>query len=175
MSGPVERNRAEQVRLYGAPLSELLAQVSQALGISQARVADVLGISAPMLSQLKSGQRIKIGNPAAVHRLQSLVELTDAVQGGRLSLPDALATLDETGRMSGVFSRTTTGHTPPASGSAQGAEQVQALLRAVASAQDLLAAARLLEADFPAISEVLSVYGAGRTDQARAHYRRVRS
>ncbi len=169
----LERNKAEQERLYGSTLADLLSQVSQALGISQAKVADVLGISAPMLSQLKSGQRIKIGNPAAVQRLQSLVELADAVQAGRVSVGDAVADLDRTGRMSGVLSRSTTGLTPPEQRGDDGTEHVQALLRAVASAQELLDAAARLEPDFPAIAEVLSLYGAGRTDQARAHYQRV--
>ena len=52
-------------------------------------------------------------------------------------------------------------------------EHVQALLRAVATAQECLAAAAVLEPEFPALAEVLAVYGAGRTDEARAHYRRV--
>ena len=179
----LERNRAEQERLYGAPLSDLLAQVATTLEVSQAKMAEVLGISAPMLSQLKSGQRIKIGNPAAVQRLQLLVDLADGVQGGQLPRSDALAALDRAGETSGVFSRSTA-RTPrsgagstgagAATGDGDGAERVQALLRAVASAQELLDAAERLRADFPAISEVLEVYGAGRTDQARAHYRRVR-
>jgi len=177
VSGSNARNQAEQARLYGAPLADLLTQVSETLEISQARLAEVLGISAPMLSQLKSGQRIKLGNPAAVQRLQSLVELTDGVRAGQVSRPDALVSLDETGRMTGAFSRST--RSSPAARLAHGptpakeVEHVQALLRAVATAQELLAAAALLEPEFPAVAEVLSLYGAGRTDEARAHYQRV--
>ena len=175
MSGSNARNQAEQARLYGAPLTDLLTQVAETLEISQARLAEVLGISAPMLSQLKSGQRIKLGNPAAVQRLQSLVELTDAVRAGQVARSDALVTLAETGRMSGAFSRSTVPSTPssPRPAPAPQVEHVQALLRAVATAQECLAAAAVLEPEFPALAEVLAVYGAGRTDEARAHYRRV--
>lgn len=179
MSSPVvsvRRNRAEQERLYGAALADLLAQVSEGLQLSQSRVAEVLGISAPMLSQLKSAQRVKIGNPAAVQRLQSLVELADGVTAGRVSAEDARVDLERTGRLSGVLSRPTSG-APPAAAAGRvpdaAVEHVQGLLRAVASAQELLAAADRLRPEFPAVAEVLAVYGAGRTDQARAHYARA--
>lgn len=67
--------RELQRELYGAPLGEVGADVMKALGLTQGRLAEALGLSAPMLSQLMSGQRVKIGNPAVVHRLQSLVTL----------------------------------------------------------------------------------------------------
>jgi len=41
----------------------------RAFNISQARLADVLGISAPMLSQVMSGRRAKIGNPSVLARM----------------------------------------------------------------------------------------------------------
>ncbi|MBT9257956.1 helix-turn-helix domain-containing protein [Phycicoccus sp. MAQZ13P-2] len=65
----------QQRALYGAPLADLASEVRGALGLSQAGLARVLGLSAPMLSQLLSGQRTKIGNPAVVHRLESLLDL----------------------------------------------------------------------------------------------------
>lgn len=71
-AGPLEQQRT----LYGAPLSDLVAEVTAALGLTQGRLAEVLGLSAPMLSQLLSGQRVKIGNPAVVHRLQSVLTLS---------------------------------------------------------------------------------------------------
>lgn len=75
----------QQRALYGAPLSELVATVRTGLGLTQGKLAEALGLSAPMLSQLMSGQRVKIGNPAVVHRLQRLLDL--AREGDGLS-PD---------------------------------------------------------------------------------------
>lgn len=67
-------NIDQQIRLYGQPLSERFGGVVSAYGITQRRLAEVLGLSAPMLSQLSSGRRIKIGNPAVYERLVMLEE-----------------------------------------------------------------------------------------------------
>ncbi|AKU16164.1 helix-turn-helix domain-containing protein [Luteipulveratus mongoliensis] len=83
----IERNRTLQAQLYGEPLGPLLRRLVAALGITQARLADVLGLSAPMLSQLASGRRVKIGNPAVVGRLRTLV---DVVESGRVLDPTQL-------------------------------------------------------------------------------------
>lgn len=79
----------QQRALYGAPLSELGATVRTGLGLTQGKLAEALGLSAPMLSQLMSGQRVKIGNPAVVHRLQRLLDL--AREGHGLSPDDIQA------------------------------------------------------------------------------------
>lgn len=71
----------QQRTLYGAPLSQLAGTVRSSLGLTQGRLADVLGLSAPMFSQLLSGQRIKIGNPAVVRRLQLLLDLANDASG----------------------------------------------------------------------------------------------
>jgi len=47
------------------------------------------------------------------------------------------------------------------------------VLRAVASATEILQAAELLEAQHAELAEVLRVYGAGRSDEAVAHYERT--
>lgn len=78
-------NIAQQVKLYGQPLSERFGNVVQAYGITQRRLAEVLGLSAPMLSQLNSGRRIKIGNPAVYERLVMLEQ--------RIGTPDIEETL----------------------------------------------------------------------------------
>jgi len=85
-----QRNRAEQTRLYGAPLGDLLGDVSDALEISQSRLARLLGVSAPMVSQLASGHRVKIGNPTAVVRLQRMIELSREVHTGWMNAETAL-------------------------------------------------------------------------------------
>lgn len=74
MSTVSESHLEQQRALYGVPLGERFAAVREVYGLSQRALADVLGLSAPMLSQLASGQRIKIGNPAVHARLMMLEE-----------------------------------------------------------------------------------------------------
>lgn len=66
---------AQQTALYGEPLSLRFARLLQAYRIPQSRLAAVIGLSAPMLSQLASGHRVKISNPAVYGRLLRLEEL----------------------------------------------------------------------------------------------------
>src|SRR4051812_50089730 len=77
------RARELQRNWYGEPLGALFRKLIDDLGLNQARLAGVLGLSAPMLSQLMSGQRAKIGNPAVVQRVQLLQDLAGQVAGGR--------------------------------------------------------------------------------------------
>ena len=71
-----EENLARQRQLYGEPLADITGRVRNSLNLTQAGLAQILGLSAPMMSQLLSGQRAKIGNPAVLGRLQALVELS---------------------------------------------------------------------------------------------------
>ncbi|MBO2454616.1 helix-turn-helix transcriptional regulator [Actinomadura barringtoniae] len=71
----VARNRALQSQWYGEPLVDRFRRLLDRLGLSQASLASVLGLSAPMLSQLMSGQRAKISNPAVINRLLAVEEL----------------------------------------------------------------------------------------------------
>lgn len=161
----VDANRAAQREIYGEPLGAVVDRCRATLGLTQGRAAALLGISAPMLSQVMSGQRIKIGNPAAVDRLRAMVEATDAVAAGRLTVADAIARIEAAGGPGELLSGATTRR---ASGR-ETAEQIQSLFRRVASAPDYLSAAGLVEQAHPEIAELLRVYGAGRTDDAVAH------
>lgn len=67
-----EEKIAEQEKIYGQSLADRFGAVMSHYGISNRRLAAVLGLSAPMLSQLSSGQRIKIGNPVVQERLLML-------------------------------------------------------------------------------------------------------
>lgn len=161
----VGRNVAAQRELYGAPLGEVFRAAVETFGISQARLAEVLGLSAPMLSQLGSGRRVKIGNPAVLQRLDELNALADVVRAGRLSAAQAAGDLDRIREtVTGVLTRT-----DPAGADAQAAALVRDLLRSVASGEDLRDAAALLEPGYPALADVLRRYGLGRLEDAAAH------
>ena len=161
----VDRNRAQQAAWYGEPVGDTVRRLVTALGLTQGQLAAAVGLSAPMLSQLASGQRAKIANPSVLARLQALSELADDPGLPELSRAElarrtqAVRELEPTG----VLSTTT-------AGTGSGAAAVQALLRAVASAAEVERAAALLEAEHPALAEVLRVYGLGRTAEARAHW-----
>src|SRR5262244_1573874 len=81
----VQRNLALQREWYGEPLGDRVRRLVVAFDVSQANLADVLGISAPMLSQVMSGRRAKIGNPAVLARLIMLERkvLTPEVAAGK--------------------------------------------------------------------------------------------
>jgi transcriptional regulator with XRE-family HTH domain len=171
----VERNRAQQAELYGEPLGELLRRIAGTLGLTQARMAETVGLSAPMLSQLISAQRVKIGNPAVVQRIQALDQLAADVTDERVD-PAALAQrLDAVRGATAPISRTT--HTgsprPSPAGTHAVVRGIQDVLRTAASAEELLAAAGRLEPDHPRLAELLRVYGTGRTDDAVALYERT--
>jgi transcriptional regulator with XRE-family HTH domain len=157
-----QRNRAEQERLYGAPLGDLVRELGTVFGLPQGRLAGVLGISAPMLSQLASGHRVKLGNPAAVLRLQRLLELAPAVSEGRTTAQDALEGLSRDG--SEPFLTRSTRAT-----SRRTAEAVQQLFSAVAPAERYRLAAARLESELPEVAELLRVYGAGPLGAAEEH------
>lgn len=82
--GAAEHGRAKQIELYGEPLSELFQRLQDTYHISQSRLAAVIGVSRPMLAQLRSGERAKVSNPAVLGRLRRLDERgrTPDVQGG---------------------------------------------------------------------------------------------
>ncbi|MEU5991588.1 helix-turn-helix domain-containing protein [Spirillospora sp. NPDC047418] len=212
----VARNRALQTEWYGEPLGDRVRPLLGRLGLSQSGLAGVLGLSAPMLSQLMSGQRAKISNPAVLHRLMAVEDLVADPGFGALPAAGVAARLEEirgetaattsglrmaeAGRAGAEAGRTAaagrtaeaTGRTAEATGRAAGAgagaEQgpagagraageparlVQALLREVASAAEIDAAADLIAGRFPELAEVLRVYGTGRTSEAEAHFART--
>jgi transcriptional regulator with XRE-family HTH domain len=69
ISARIAENRDRQRALYGAPLGERVRRLTGLLRVSQARLARALGLSPAMLSQLASGRRVKIGDPAVLARL----------------------------------------------------------------------------------------------------------
>ncbi|MFI8824241.1 helix-turn-helix domain-containing protein [Streptomyces sp. NPDC053431] len=166
------RARELQRSWYGEPLGALFRRLIDDLGLNQARLAAVLGLSAPMLSQLMSGQRAKIGNPAVVQRVQALQELAGQVADGSVSAAEATDRMDEIKKSQGgsvltASSQTTTSGAPTVR---RVVREIQSLLRSVAAAGDIIDAADSLAPAHPELAEFLRVYGAGRTADAVAHY-----
>lgn len=130
----VEQDNHERQRvLYGEPLADAAARIMTALGLTQGRLADALQLSAPMLSQLISAQRVKIGNPAVVHRLQALLQLAEVAPGlTPPQLADRIARIrGEQATLSSTSMSRTVAHQAVLDG-----------LRAVASSAELRQAAR---------------------------------
>jgi predicted transcriptional regulator len=166
------RARELQRSWYGEPLGALFRRLIDDLGLNQARLANVLGLSAPMLSQLMSGQRAKIGNPAVVQRVQALQDLSGQVADGSVSAVEATGRMDEIKKSQGG-SVLTTGQSTNSSGAPtvrRVVREIQSLLRSVAAAGDIIDAANALAPSQPELAEFLRVYGAGRTADAVAHY-----
>ncbi|NML52422.1 DNA-binding protein [Streptomyces sp. R302] len=168
------RARELQRSWYGEPLGALFRRLIDDLGLNQARLAAVLGLSAPMLSQLMSGQRAKIGNPAVVQRVQALQELAVQVADGSVSAAEATDRMDEIKKSQGGSVLTATS-AQSANGSGaptvrRVVREIQSLLRSVAAAGDIIDAADSLAPAHPELAEFLRVYGAGRTADAVAHY-----
>lgn len=184
----VAAHRASQAQLYGEPLSAIIESIGSSLGLTQGRIANVLGLSAPMLSHLVSARRVKIGNPMAHTRLLQLRALASDVADGRLSaeqaetvLPQIAASNDswttshslsaDAGPPTGQIGQV--GSAPADADPAAVVRAVQELFRGVADAADWLAAAERLQAEQPEIAEVLRTYGASRTSTAQEHWKRV--
>lgn len=169
----VERNRARQTEWYGEPLNDRFRRLLMRLTMSQMELAAMLGLSAPMLSQLMSGQRAKIGNPAVLARLQEVEALVGSSDFDRLTVADREAALERV-RSHQPSTRTALRLNGPevlTGPRADPAAAVHAVLRAVASAAELESAAELLAEQYPGLAEVLRVYGNGRTSDAHEHFK----
>lgn len=169
MSDPVETNREAQRAAYGEPLNETFDRIRQAFGLNQAGLAAILGISAPMLSQLNSAHRVKIGNPAVLSRVHQLTELADQLASGQIGADDVPDRLEQIKNSKGTIGRTTQLMADQASDAAVVAG-IRNLLRAVASGAELRDAADQLSANYPRIAEVLSTYGTGPSHPAMEHF-----
>ena len=162
----VDRNRAQQAAWYGEPVGETVRRLVSALDLTQGQLAQLVGLSAPMLSQLASGQRAKIANPAVLARLQALAAIADDPALPELSRAElarrtqAVRDLEQTGRARHhAAARPEPG--PPRCRRCCGRWPPRARCRR---------RRRCWTARSPALAEVLRVYGLGRTAEARAHW-----
>lgn len=152
----VQRNIALQREWYGEPLGDRVRRLVVAFNVSQAFLAEVLGISAPMLSQVMSGRRAKIGNPVVLARMIMLERkvLTPGVVAGNVeAIQAALEDVRD--------ARPTVGRDSFPVGAAFGDRALLSALRDVAEDENLSHAADRLDPDFPAIAELLRRAGKG--------------
>ena len=177
-------NRARQRELYGAPLGDRVRRLTGLLRISQARLARALGLSPAMLSQLASGRRVKIGDPAVLARMLVL----DQRCRGLVEPPSRAAVealLAEAARADWRWAQWAWsarvgpgGHGPaaahhpgsparPGGGRRDAARTPADALRGIAEPARLAAAAAALGPTFPELAEVLR-QAAGRSRPARA-------
>ena len=158
----VEDNLAEQRRLYGEPLGDVVRRLMTAFSMTQGRTAQVLGLSPAMLSQLMSGQRVKIANPLVAGRLSALLDLA----GTAGEMADDLVRTE----VDRIAASSTPSATTRTAGDSAGPELLHRVIRAVASGRSVVAAAELLRADHPELAELLRVYGVGDAGEMRAHF-----
>ena len=169
MSDKVEDNRQAQSAAYGEPLSDTFDRIKAAFGLNQTSLASVLGLSAPMLSQLNSAQRVKIGNPAVLNRMYQLHELVEQLSTGRVATEDVAERLEEIKTSQATMGRTTQMMASQAPDTTVVAG-IRSLLRAVASGTELRDAAGQLADTHPDLAEVLRLYGTGPAHPALEHY-----
>jgi transcriptional regulator with XRE-family HTH domain len=152
----IVKNLELQRQWYGEPLGDRVRRLVVAYRVSQACLAEVIGVSAPMLSQVMSGRRAKIGNPAALARLIMLEHrLADpGVEQGRPEVIQALMREVRESRPPGGR-----GGFPIGDGVDE--RSLLATIRDVAEGEDLAEAAARLREDFPALADLLRRAGAG--------------
>lgn len=152
----VQRNLALQRQWYGEPLGDRVRRLVVAFRISQAQLAEVLGISAPMLSQVMSGRRAKIGNPSVLARLVML-ERKVLIPGVAAGESEAMAHALEDVR----HSRPSVGrdNLPVIHTSAE--EAAWPVLREVARPSELESAAAMIDGRYPGLADLLRRAAAG--------------
>jgi len=143
----VRRNRELQRRFYGEPLGDRLRRLLGALGVSQTVLADTLGLSPPMLSQLMSGRRVKIGTPAVWGRL---VMLEERVAGGHAT-GDRAAVVALLAEVRAAEPRAEV----PLARRRTPDDRSCELLRTVAGPDELARAAETLDGGFPSLASLL--------------------
>lgn len=86
----VRRNLDKQREYYGELFGERARRLVVGYRISQAQLAETVGVSAPMLSQVMSGRRQKMANPVVWARLVMLERTLQTAHSDR-QLRDGLA------------------------------------------------------------------------------------
>jgi hypothetical protein len=145
----IAANRERQRALYGAPVADTVHRVVKALGISQGMLARTVGVSPAMLSQLVTGRRVKIGDPAVLARLRRLDERGEVAAE---RVPALLEVVRSSTPMAWAGPGGDRAGEPPRS--VRPADPAEAL-RAVTTPARLVAAAAALGTAFPEIAALL--------------------
>lgn len=85
--------RRQQMELYGESVDVLAQKAQQLMGLGTTDLADVVGLSVPMLNRLLTGERVRIGNPIAISRLVQLGDFANHLIAGRANREDIPLTL----------------------------------------------------------------------------------
>ena len=144
MSETVRRNLDKQREYYGELFGERARRLVVGFDISQAQLAEVLGVSAPMLSQVMSGRRQKMANPAAWARLV-LLERTLQTAHGHEQLRGGLAEVRAAAAADAILSAANPGRAGLILG-----------LREVCPADVLSECAQLVAATSPDLAQLLA-------------------
>ena len=151
---PVETARsaasARQTEIYGESWAVRLHRLMAAYRLSQARLAGVIGLSAPMLSQLISGQRVKISNPAVYGRIVGLEEALADPEFASWGPQEIADLLDRTAASQPVLSTRVTAAPPDPDGPG-----LVDALAALAPPGPLTAAADAVRGSAPALAAAL--------------------
>jgi transcriptional regulator with XRE-family HTH domain len=145
----VTRNVALQREWYGEPLGDRVRRLVVAFAVSQAQLAEVLGLSPPMLSQLMSGRRAKIGNPAVLARMVMLerrVLTPEVASGDQAAIRAALREVRDSRPTVSCDTLPVEEHSD---------EVLVPGLRRLAAPAELAAAAGLLQEGFPLLAGLL--------------------
>lgn len=137
-SPETDQRLTRQRAIYGISLAERFGELMTAYRLSQRSLARVLGLSAPMLSQLINAQRIKIGNPAVYERFVMLEERQDEA--------DLQRVLDEVQASEPVLATHSARSRRPEAGALPNAEVAEQLAR-LATTHQLQASAEAARAD----------------------------
>lgn len=86
--GDPEQRRTQQTELYGASVDRIVDVVQTQTGLGPAEIASTIGVSVPMFTQVHTGRRVRIGNPAAIRRLRRLHEFAEQLAEGLADVDD---------------------------------------------------------------------------------------
>lgn len=138
--------RERQRDLYGAPLRTVVYRIIEDYGISQARLAGILGISPALLSLLVTARRSKICDPVAHTRLMVLDQRRPPTRAlvDRRTIESILTDVAR-------IRRPWPHHTSPRDDSGA----APSCLISDASPQQLEAAAARVRDEFPAVADML--------------------
>src|SRR5262249_42659 len=150
----------------------LFGAVTDVCGLTQAQLGELLGISAPMVSQLMSGRREKPGNPLVQERIVALARALDDYEAGHLDAPGLRRTLLDIAATAAPRSSPSVPRSVGAADPLAGAQLLRNLLASLASAGEIEGAAKLLDKRYPELAEFLRVHGTGRTSEAIEHLQR---